>query len=270
MPELPEIETVTRGLSHLTHSVIRDVVVRNANLRYKITTTLATDLHGQTIRQISRRAKYVIFSLSHGYLVMHLGMSGSITLLDRAQAPLPLKHDHVDIIANDTIIRFNDPRRFGCIVYTLDYQNHRLFSNLGVEPLTAQFNTQYLLSKLKSRKAPIKQLIMDNKIVVGVGNIYAAEALFMAKISPLRMGCSLNQAETSALVAAIKSILKQAIKHGGSSLRDYKHTDGSLGYFQHVHMVYNKLGQPCTLCSTPIIAKQLGQRTSYFCPTCQK
>jgi formamidopyrimidine-DNA glycosylase len=271
MPELPEIETVSRGISHLQGKQITAVIVRNGNLRYKITQTIAKDLLDKQIKQVSRRAKYIIIELSRGYLIMHLGMSGTITLLDSNTKNTPLKHDHVDIIIdNNIILRFNDPRRFGCVIYTEDYQKHSLFTALGPEPLTTEFNPTYLLNRLSNKKSTIKQLIMDNNIVVGVGNIYAAEALFMAKISPLRQGESISKIEATNLVLAIKQVLATAIKQGGSSLRDYKHTDGSLGYFQNLHMVYDKLGKPCGICKTAIAAKRLGQRNSFFCPNCQK
>ena len=181
------------------------------------------------------------------------------------------KHDHVDIVfKNGIILRYNDPRRFGCLVYALDIENHSLLAKLGPEPLSTQFNATYLISKLKNKTSTIKQLIMDNHIVVGVGNIYAAEALFLAKISPLRIGTNVTKDEATLLVKVIKQVLKKAIELGGSSLRDYKKADGSLGYFQNTHNVYGKSGKKCGVCDSLIVEKRLGQRNSFYCPICQK
>ena len=270
MPELPEIETVTRGIETVRNRYIYEVIVRNGDLRYKITQDIANDLINKQVVSLYRRAKYIIFELTTGYLIIHLGMSGSLSLLNISEKNDLYKHDHVDIILGDLLLRFNDPRRFGCVVYTDDCTTHPIFATLGVEPLTEEFNAQHLYDKVKNKKSSIKQLIMDNSIVVGVGNIYASEALFLAKISPLRKGCQISQQELVVLVTSIKHVLTNAIEQGGSSLRDYKQADGSLGYFQNSHLVYDKTGQNCTICDNLIVSKRLGQRNSFYCPNCQK
>jgi formamidopyrimidine-DNA glycosylase len=196
-------------------------------------------------------------------------MSGSLSLTDNSQSLK--KHDHVDILfANGAILRYNDPRRFGCIVYTTNLNDNTLLKHLGPEPLNSEFNTKYLFNKLQNKSSTIKQLIMDNTIVVGVGNIYACEALFMAQISPLRAGNSLTKKEITLLVDCIKKVLAQAIELGGSTLRDYKQANGDLGYFQNVHNVYGRSGKNCNTCGSLILEKRLGQRNSFYCNNCQK
>ena len=274
MPELPEIETVKRGIEHLSGHTITDVVIRNHSLRYPIPSNLKQTLVDQQIIEITRRAKYLVFTLKSAkadtsYLILHLGMSGSVVLLDKSTTTN--KHDHVDIVFKSGIIlRYNDPRRFGCLVYTLDIENHPLLTKLGPEPLSPQFNATYLISKLKNKASSIKQLIMDNHIVVGVGNIYAVEALFLARISPLRIGKNISESDAKLLVKMIKQVLIKAIELGGSSLRDYKKADGSLGYFQSIHNVYGKSGKKCNVCNNLIVEQRLGQRNSFYCPNCQK
>lgn len=269
MPELPEVETVRRGITSLCGKTITNVIIRNAKLRYPVSDDFNSLILNKTILNIERRAKYLILNLTEGQIIVHLGMSGSLTLINGSENTV-LKHDHIDIIFGDTVLRYNDPRRFGCVMYSENHESHRLIKDLGPEPLTDSFNTEYLVSKLKNKKSSIKQVIMDNYIVVGVGNIYASEALFMAKISPIRIANSLNLNEIKLLVNSIKQILANAIELGGSSLRDYKHADGSLGYFQSTHKVYDKLGKPCSICHDLILEKRLGQRNSFYCPTCQK
>jgi formamidopyrimidine-DNA glycosylase len=176
----------------------------------------------------------------------------------------------VDLVFENTVLRYNDSRRFGCVIYTDNYKTHPVFINLGPEPLTNEFNAEYLHNKLQNKKSSIKQLIMDNAIVVGVGNIYASEALFMAKISPLRFGASLKLKELALLVTCIKKVLNSAIEQGGSTLRDYKKADGNLGYFQNSHFVYDKAGKACVLCDHIIKSVRLGQRNSFYCPNCQR
>jgi len=275
MPELPEIETIKRGIISLETQTILKVVVRNPKLRYAVDSDLDLILKNVKIDRISRRAKYLIFDVSakhnaqHGHLIIHLGMSGSLTLTDN-YTPLK-KHDHVDIIfGSGNVLRYNDPRRFGCIIYTKNLENSALLQHLGPEPLTDEFKAKYLFDKLSNKLSSIKQLIMDNTIVVGVGNIYACEALFLAKISPLRPGKSISKRETESLVKCIKQVLEQAIELGGSSISDYKHADGSLGYFQNIHNVYGRSGKPCKLCNETILEKRLGQRNSFYCINCQK
>ncbi|MFN8771246.1 MAG: bifunctional DNA-formamidopyrimidine glycosylase/DNA-(apurinic or apyrimidinic site) lyase [Neisseriaceae bacterium] len=270
MPELPEIETIKRGILELKNQIITNTIVRNGNLRYPLTQEIAKKLIGQKILSISRRAKYLVFTLTKGYLVIHLGMSGTLRIINIKDVNEIKKHDHVDIVFSNLALRYNDPRRFGCILYTQDYKSHPIFILLGVEPLTANFNAKYLYNKLQNRTSAIKQLIMDNSIVVGVGNIYASEALFMSRISPLRSGASINYNELEILVKCIKQVLTNAIKKGGSTLRDYRNADGELGYFQNSHLVYNKVGTLCVICNTAIKSIRLGQRNSFYCPSCQK
>lgn len=275
MPELPEIETVKRGIKSLERETILDVVIRNPKLRYMVDANLSRILKKTIISKINRRAKYLIFDLLNaknntatGYLIIHLGMSGSLTLTNNNQALK--KHDHVDILfANGSILRYNDPRRFGCIIYEENLDSCNLLRHLGPEPLNPEFNAKYLSYKLNNKLSTIKQLIMDNKIVVGVGNIYACEALFLAKISPLRPGGNLNQNEIKLLVKCIKQVLEKAIELGGSSISDYKQADGSLGYFQNSHNVYGRSGKKCNICSELILEKRLGQRNSFYCIHCQ-
>lgn len=275
MPELPEIETIKRGIQTLETQTIIGTIVRNSKLRYMVDSNLDQILKNVKIISITRRAKYLIFDMGNksnvhkGHLIIHLGMSGSLTLTDTC-TPLK-KHDHVDILfGNGNILRYNDPRRFGCIVYTKTLENNSLLQHLGPEPLTPEFNAKYLIDKLNTKSSSIKQLIMDNAIVVGVGNIYACESLFLAKISPLRPGKSITKTEATLLVKCIKQVLEQAIKLGGSSISDYKHADGSLGYFQNVHNVYRRGGKECKTCNTIILEKRLGQRNSFYCIRCQK
>ncbi|MCC2624225.1 MAG: DNA-formamidopyrimidine glycosylase [Burkholderiales bacterium] len=274
MPELPEIETVKRGIKTLEREKIVGVIIRNPKLRYLVDSNLNQILKNVKVESISRRAKYLIFDMSRskvpqGHLIIHLGMSGSLTLADNCK-PLK-KHDHVDILfGNGNILRYNDPRRFGCIVFTNNLIDNSLLQHLGPEPLTPEFNAKYLLEKLNGKSSSIKQLIMDNAIVVGVGNIYACESLFLAKISPLRPGRSITKQEAGLLVKCIKEVLEQAIKLGGSSISDYKHADGSLGYFQNSHNVYGRSGKPCKTCNQNILEKRLGQRNSFYCTNCQK
>ncbi len=269
MPELPEIETIKRGINCLVGNKINDLIIRNDSLRYKISHTLKHDIVGKIIISIKRRAKYLLLELTNGFIIIHLGMSGRLTLLNDTST-LVKKHDHFDIVFNNQILRYNDPRRFGLIVYTDNPSSNTLLKNLGPEPLEKDFTSKYLIDKLQNKKSAIKKLIMDNQIVVGVGNIYACESLFLAKISPLRNGNSITSKEAQLLVQSIKIILKNAIELGGSTLRDYQTADGSLGYFQNVHKVYAKSGRDCEECGTIILEKRLGQRNSFYCPNCQK
>jgi len=269
MPELPEVETVKNGIYCLKNTSITKVIIRNPNLRYKITSNFNQQVLNKTINDINRRGKYIILNLNKGNILIHLGMSGAITLI-KDKIPKLKKHDHYDLeFSNNYILRYNDPRRFGFIAYEEDLTKSKHLINLGPEPLTTDFNAKYLLAALKNKKSTIKQLIMNNNVVVGVGNIYASESLFMAKINPLRIGSSLTKVEVTLLVKAIKAILNKAIIKGGSSLRDYKQADGNLGYFQSSHSVYNKAGQNCQICKSKIIEVRLGQRNSFYCPKCQ-
>lgn len=268
MPELPEVETVKNGLQELVGQSVEDIIIRFPRLRYPLDKSQLHKSKNQKIISITRRAKYIVITLESGFLVCHLGMSGRITLY--RQVPEILKHDHFDIKTKDFTIRYNDPRRFGCLVFTENLANLEMLKNLGPEPLEENFTSEVLYNSIKNRKTPIKQLIMDNAIVVGVGNIYACESLFLCKISPLRLGNQVAKLECDKLVEIIKAVLHEAIAAGGSSLRDYKNANGELGYFQQSHNVYGRANQPCKLCETAILETRLGQRNSFYCPNCQK
>ncbi|MCX8514000.1 MAG: bifunctional DNA-formamidopyrimidine glycosylase/DNA-(apurinic or apyrimidinic site) lyase [Burkholderiales bacterium] len=270
MPELPEVETVKNGIYGIKYSKIANVIIRNSNLRYKISSNFMHQVMHKQIIDVQRRGKYLILNLNQGNILIHLGMSGAISLLKK-EIPVLKKHDHYDIqLTNEYVLRYNDPRRFGFIVFEENLLQSKHLINLGPEPLNTEFNANYLAKVLHTKKSTIKQLIMNNNVVVGVGNIYASESLFKAKISPLRIGSSLKKVEVKLLVQAIKEVLAQAIMHGGSSLRDYKQADGNLGYFQNSHSVYNKAGQPCLRCNSIILEIRLGQRNSFYCAQCQK
>jgi len=271
MPELPEVETTCNGISpFLTAQTIKDVVVRVNKLRWEIPTDIHKHLSNQQIIKVSRRAKYIIIELLKGHIIMHLGMSGHLRVL-REKLPAG-KHDHIDLIlANGNILRYNDPRRFGAFVYTEEsIDQFRLLEKLGPEPISAQFDSNYLLASCKNKRLPIKTHIMNQATVVGVGNIYASEALFTAKINPLRAACSINDTECSDITQAIKDILTAAIEQGGTSFSDYINSDGKPGYFSQQLQVYQRAGLPCKKCNTVIENIRIGQRSSFYCPGCQK
>ena len=265
MPELPEVETTKASLSPLIGQTVQAVQVHQPRLRWLIPADLSR-LQGQTLVSLTRRAKYIIAQFSQDALLLHLGMSGSFTL---TQASTPLrKHDHVLITFDHIQLRYHDPRRFGCILW-MDGQTHPLLTKLGVEPLTDAFDAPYLLSKLQGKTTAIKVAIMDNPIVVGVGNIYATEALFHSGIHPARPAHTVTPTEAALLVGYIKQILQQSIELGGSTLRDYVNGQGENGYFQQTLWAYGRAGLPCQRCHTPLHTLKLGQRASAFCPQCQ-
>lgn len=270
MPELPEIETIKRGISpHLKNQVIKEVIVRENRLRWSVPTTLPTDLRGQQIKQIQRRGKYLLFNCTEGNLLIHLGMSGNLRLLP-VETTLK-KHDHVDIILmNNTCLRYHDPRRFGCILWTKEpILSHPLLRHLGVEPLEENFTGEYLYQQAQHKKSPIKSFIMNNKFVVGVGNIYANEALFIAGIHPMTPIGTINLVSYEKLVASIQHVLRTAIAMGGTTLRDFTDSEGKPGYFKQVLQVYARQGEKCLQCGQLIELQKIGQRASYFCPNCQ-
>jgi len=270
MPELPEVETTRRGLlPALKDHRIVDVVVRNARLRWLVDGDFASRLRGQMIIDVERRAKYLLIKLGEGFVVWHLGMSGSLRIVP---AHVPMRpHDHIDVLLDDgRVLRFNDPRRFGCVFWTNEPLQHKLLKRLGPEPLNDEFDVAYLAAKAKGRSVAIKQFIMNANIVVGVGNIYASEALFHAGIRPRRAAGRIKRDELAKLVKSIKKVLSAAIKQGGTTLRDYVNTDGAPGYFRQKLFVYERANQPCRLCKTTILQLTQGQRSSYYCPTCQR
>ncbi|WP_027468281.1 bifunctional DNA-formamidopyrimidine glycosylase/DNA-(apurinic or apyrimidinic site) lyase [Deefgea rivuli] len=271
MPELPEVETTRRGIhDHLLNAKVTELIIRNPRLRWPVPADLPELLSGKTIYSIARRAKYLLLGFEHGTLIIHLGMSGHLRILTEA---FPAeKHDHIDLILdNGKRLRYHDPRRFGSWLWCNTPTNeHPLLKDLGPEPLSLTFDSANLAQKLSTRRTAIKQLIMDNHVVVGVGNIYASESLFRARIAPTRSGLSLNDAEISLLVATIKETLNEAIAAGGSTLKDYVDSDGRSGYFMLNSYVYGRADQPCRLCGTIIKTIRQGQRATFYCPQCQQ
>ena len=271
MPELPEVETTCKGIApHITNNKITKVIVRNRNLRWPIPTGLNTKLAKQKVISVTRRAKYLLISTETGTLIIHLGMSGSLRILSVDEAVE--KHDHFELQFKDELcLRLRDPRRFGCVLWTKDDPfEHKLLINLGPEPLDKDFNAELLFEKSRKRKITIKQFIMDAKIVVGVGNIYASESLFLAGISPKRLTGKITKKNADDLTIAIKKILKQAIKQGGTTLKDFRSSDGNPGYFQQKLKVYDRKDEPCVKCKKPIKQITLGQRSTFYCSHCQK
>jgi len=280
MPELPEVETVCRGLAKaMTGQKITRVETRRANLRIPFPKNLK-NIEGATVKDIARRAKYILMHLSSGdTLLMHLGMSGRMVIHGNNAEVEDNKHDHMVLhLQNGTRIIFNDPRRFGLVDLAASdaVLAHKFFIHLGPEPFDKTFNAEYLMDEFKGKKPPVKVAIMDQRLVVGVGNIYAAEALFRAGIDPTRPAGKIKKAEAEKLVTSIREVLKEAIKSGGSSLRDYVQADGELGYFQHHFAVYDREGQKCKGCTckiektTGIRRITQGGRSTFFCATKQK
>jgi formamidopyrimidine-DNA glycosylase len=270
MPELPEVETTLRGIKpYLNHQTIINVIVRHHQLRWKIPDNLSQQLKNKKIIDITRRGKYLLFHMKKNTLILHLGMSGSLRLL--MEPTLPKKHDHVDIVfANHYVLRFTDPRRFGAVLLTNDDPyHHPLLAKLGPEPLTRNFSGQYLAKKAQKRNLPIKSFIMNSHIVVGVGNIYATETLYLAGIHPLTPTQTLTQIQFKKLVKAIKFILKFAIKQGGTTLKDFINSDGKPGYFINKLQVYGRAGLPCLTCLTILVSIRIGQRATVYCSKCQ-
>lgn len=270
MPELPEVETTCRGISpHLLGRRIERLAVHDRRLRWPVAPGLPKWAQGQTIRAVRRRAKYLVIELERGFLLLHLGMSGSLLILPDSTARET--HDHFDMeLDSRWTMRFNDPRRFGSLHHGKGPpESHRLLRHLAPEPLEAGFDTNYLFAATRKRKVAIKQAIMNSQLVVGVGNIYASEALFRAKIRPGRAARSLSRAECVALVRSIKAVLSMAIRHGGTTLRDYVGAGGEPGYFRQKLYVYERAGKPCRKCGTPIRQRRQGQRSTYFCSSCQ-
>jgi len=271
MPELPEVEVTRQGIEPFVSGYrIDKIICRQKALRWPIPyRTLQSQLQGQFIQSIQRRGKYLLFEMESGFFILHLGMSGFLKVLPEFIEPS--KHDHIDLLFNSgRVLRFNDTRRFGALLWLgKNPFSHKLLSHLGVEPLDTQFNGQYLLDKSIKKKTPIKNYLMDQKIVVGVGNIYANEALFKAKIHPLRIASDINLQEYQMLVRHIKNILKQAIKQGGTTLKDFSNADGKPGYFSQSLKVYGKAETPCPICKAFIQLIKVGQRSTYFCENCQ-
>ncbi|ORU93535.1 MAG: DNA-formamidopyrimidine glycosylase [Cycloclasticus sp. symbiont of Bathymodiolus heckerae] len=270
MPELPEVETTCRGIApHIEGKRVASVIVRQKQLRWPISPEISSVLPSLNINNVSRRAKYLFISTDKGTLIIHLGMSGSLRVIN-ADIP-PEKHEHIDIIFDDnSCLRYKDPRRFGCLLWTSGPINeHKLIRLLGPEPLSNNFEIDYFYPKAKAKKRPIKSLIMDGHIVVGVGNIYASEALFKAGIHPQRAANNISKARLQRLVIAIKDILAQAIEQGGTTLKDFVNSEGKPGYFQQTLNVYGRAKQPCLACKSPIKQVVIAQRSTFYCPHCQ-
>jgi len=271
MPELPEVETTRRGIApQLIGRIIRSVVVRETRLRYPVSKSLSRNLSGQSVGEVSRRGKYLLLCCDTGTLIIHLGMSGSLRLV--AASTQSAAHDHVDIIFDSGLcLRYHDPRRFGAMVWTAeDPSCHKLLKNLGPEPLSSLFHHDYLYSRSRGRKVKVKQFLMNSHVVVGVGNIYANEALFMAGIHPRRAVGRISKARYHGLVDAIKQVLSKAIDAGGTTLRDFVDDKGRPGYFSQQLNVYGRQDKPCCVCNKSIVHIQLASRATYYCPRCQR
>lgn len=273
MPELPEVETTRKGITPKTdQQTITKVVIRNPNLRWPVDSSLPGKLSGKKILSIGRRGKYLLLNTDMGTLLIHLGMSGTLRVVPH-ETPI-LKHDHVDLVlSNGFTLRLNDPRRFGSVLWhpTSDGEvsNHKLLSQLGPEPLSEEFNGDYLYDKSRQRKVAIKSFIMNSAVVVGAGNIYANESLFLSGIHPQKIAGRLTKKQCQLLADNIKKVIAAAIEQGGTTLKDFLSPDGKPGYFKQELNVYDQAGKPCKICGTSIERIILNQRAAYFCPHCQ-
>lgn len=270
MPELPEVETTRRGIApHLVGQRVSRVIVRERRLRWPITEDLDVRLSGQRIEAVERRAKYLLIRFEAGTLIAHLGMSGSLRLVEGALPPA--KHEHVDLLLESgQALRYTDPRRFGALLWSDDPLNHVLLASLGPEPLSEAFDGERLFQLSRGRSMAVKPFIMDSAVVVGVGNIYASEALFAAGIDPRRPAGGISRARYLKLADEIKRILALAIERGGTTLRDFVGGDGKPGYFQQELFVYGRGGEFCKHCGTTLREVRLGQRASVYCSRCQR
>ncbi|QTM01274.1 bifunctional DNA-formamidopyrimidine glycosylase/DNA-(apurinic or apyrimidinic site) lyase [Mannheimia sp. ZY171111] len=271
MPELPEVETSVRGIEpYLKGQIIKKIIVRQPKLRWLISPELS-QMENAKIDAIERRAKYLIIRTQKGDILIHLGMSGSLGILQAHQQKEISKHDHVDLVTqNGTILRYNDPRKFGCWLWIAKAEDHQLLRKLGPEPLSDDFTPDYLFAKSRKKTTACKTFIMTNEVVVGVGNIYACESLFIAGIHPELAAQNLTKKQCERLVSTIKDVLTKAIIQGGTTLKDFIKPDGKPGYFAQVLQVYGRKNEACNHCGKPIQTKVIGQRNTYFCPKCQK
>ncbi|MEW4983336.1 MAG: bifunctional DNA-formamidopyrimidine glycosylase/DNA-(apurinic or apyrimidinic site) lyase [Cycloclasticus sp.] len=271
MPELPEVETTRRGIApHIEGQQVSNVIIRQGKLRWPVSEELSTLLPGLRINHVRRRAKYLLLDTDKGTLIIHLGMSGSLRVINASIEPE--KHEHIDIIfTNNMCLRYKDPRRFGSMLWASGpVEDHKLIQQLGPEPLSELFNIDDFYPKTQMRKTPIKSLIMDGHVVVGVGNIYASEALFQSGIHPKRAANNISKKRLKDLVAAIKTILAKAIEQGGTTLKDFVNSEGKPGYFQQTLNVYGRGKLPCPTCKTPIKQIVIAQRSTFYCPHCQR
>lgn len=268
MPELPEVETTKRGIApHIEGKRINDCIIRQRQFRWPIPDDLEKNIIGHRFGKLRRRGKYLIAPIHDGALIIHLGMSGSLRIVDANTAPR--KHDHVDWVIDKRALRFHDPRRFGAVLWSNEPEQHPLLSSLGPEPLSEAFHADYLFAATRKRKVTIKNLIMDSHIVVGVGNIYASESLFLSGIRPGRAAMRLTRVEAEQLTLNIKQVLEHSIQQGGTTLRDFVREDGQPGYFAQSLNVYGRAGESCSHCGSTIKQKTIGQRSSFYCPECQ-
>jgi formamidopyrimidine-DNA glycosylase len=271
MPELPEVETTRRGIQpYVLNRPIKQVLVRDRRLRWPVPEHLNITLRGQMVSSLRRRSKYILLGTDVGTLIIHLGMSGSLRVLQEPEEPA--RHDHIDIVMKTgDVVRYRDPRRFGCFLWTAeDPFLHKLLVKLGPEPLSNEFTAEGLYNLSRNRKVAIKNFIMDASVVVGVGNIYASESLARAGIHPLRSAARVSLKRYVELVRQIRFTLKRSIKLGGTTLRDFVMPDGNPGYFEQTLVVYGRAGEPCRHCGSAIRQLVIGQRSSFYCPKCQR
>lgn len=282
MPELPEVETTKSGIApHIQNKTIKKLVVRQPKLRWPIPDDLPTLVKNQSVLNVRRRAKYLLIDVGSakakkvkGTVIIHLGMSGSLRVVKGTNTnhiPAPEKHEHFDLCFDDLILRFTDPRRFGaCLWQDINDEENKLLDHLGPEPLSDEFNADYLFEKSRKRTSAIKTFIMDQKFVVGVGNIYASESLFLSGINPQKAAGKVSKAKYELLVKSIKEVLAKAIKDGGTTLKDFVGSDGKPGYFAQQLRVYGRAGEPCNDCGKAIKQITQGQRSTFYCTACQK
>ena len=269
MPELPEVETTLRGIApHLAGRQIRAIEVRDPRLRWPVPASVQRAVN-RPVLGLRRRAKYILIDFDDGSLMLHLGMSGSVRVLEPGTPPG--LHDHVDLVTDDALVRFNDPRRFGSLLWVdAPVERHALLAGLGPEPLESQFDGDHLWRLSQGRRLAVKSFVMDGHVVVGVGNIYASEALFMAGVHPTRPAGRVSRGRYQGLAEAIRDVLGRAVREGGTTLRDFSDTDGTPGYFARNLLVYGRAGQPCFQCGAEVRQKVIGQRSSFYCVRCQR
>lgn len=275
MPELPEVEVTRRALlPYVEGAVVERCVVREPRLRWPVPATLATQLAGRRVERLQRRGKYLLWCFEQGTLISHLGMSGAWRIWPRGSVPLPRRHDHVDMVLPQVVLRLTDPRRFGALLWHASgsgpLADHPLLARLGLEPFDPRFDGAALHAGTRGRSAAIKQVLLAGDIVVGVGNIYASEALFRARINPKLPARRLGAQRCGQLAVAVREVLAEAISVGGSTLRDFVSAAGDEGYFMREAAVYERAGLPCRVCGTIVRRLVQGQRSTYYCPRCQR
>ncbi|MBI0327270.1 bifunctional DNA-formamidopyrimidine glycosylase/DNA-(apurinic or apyrimidinic site) lyase [Burkholderia plantarii] len=275
MPELPEVEVTRRGIEpFVTGRRVRRVDVRTAMLRWPVPGNLAAALEAREVLRVERRGKYLLFEVDAGWFIVHLGMTGTLRVLPGGEPPEAKKHDHIDWVFDECVLRFRDPRRFGAVLWHAredgDIHLHPLLTSLGVEPFSPLFTSELLYRRTRGRTVSVKQALLAGDIVVGVGNIYASESLFRAGIRPTTAAGRVSLPRYERLAEAVRATLADAIERGGSTLRDFVGSNGESGYFQLDCFVYDRAGEPCRVCGTPIRQIVQGQRSTYFCPNCQR